>query len=78
MLDITKWIDVQVQEQSSIIDSRTDVTPCSTTDTKQSPEQCTEHTVPLNYNFIFTHMVPWSISRVNCQNLPWNLYFHET
>ena len=45
MPGITKWIDVQVQEQPSIIDSRTDATPCSTTDTKESPEQCTEHSI---------------------------------
>jgi len=45
MPGITKWIDVQVQEQPSIIDSRTDVTPCSTTDTKESPAQCTEHSI---------------------------------
>jgi len=29
MPGITKWIDVQVQEQPSIIDSRTDAIPCS-------------------------------------------------
>ena len=45
MPGITKWIDVQVQEQPSIIDSRTDATPCSTTDTKESPEQCTGHSI---------------------------------
>ena len=45
MPGITKWIDVQVQEQPSIIDSRTDATPCSTTDTKEYPEQCTEHSI---------------------------------
>ena len=31
-------------------------------------------TVPLNYNFIFA-VVPCSILHVNCQSLPWNLYF---
>ena len=37
---------MQVQEQPSIIDGRTDVTPCSTTiNTKESPEQCTEHSI---------------------------------
>ena len=45
MPGITKWIDVQVQKQPSIIDSRTDVTPCSTIDTKESPEQCTEQSI---------------------------------
>ena len=45
MLGITKWIDVQVQEQPSIIDGSTDVTPCSTIDTKESPEQCTEQSI---------------------------------
>ena len=38
-------------------------------------------TVPLNYNFIFTRVNTRGATQylhVNSQNLPWNLYFHET
>ena len=42
MPGFTKWIDVQVQEQSTVIHHS--VTLCST-DT-EIPEQCTEHSIP--------------------------------
>ena len=35
-------------------------------------------TLPLNYNFIFTHMVTQSISHINAQVFHGNMYFHET
>ena len=33
------------------------------------------HTVPLNYNFIFTRVLPRSISHVKCQSFPWYSVF---
>ena len=44
MPGFTKWIDVQVQEQSTAIHHRSDVALCST-DT-EIPEQCTEPSIP--------------------------------
>ncbi len=44
VMRVTKWIDVQVQEQSTVIHHRADVALCST-DT-EIPEQCSEPSIP--------------------------------
>ena len=44
MPGFTKWIDVQVQEQSTVIHHRADVALCSTN--TEIPEQCTEPSIP--------------------------------
>ena len=51
MPGITKWIDVQVQKQSSVTDFENDEAVCSTNVLNVSndfvtPEQCTEQSVP--------------------------------
>ena len=46
MPGITKWIEVLVQEQPRITDLGADFTSCSSTDTQEMSEQCTESSIP--------------------------------